>query len=115
MSKVKKKTVLTGNHLYWSHRFFAAEPIKSLYGTQKLYAVSNFPALAALMKPVTHLTSKERIYNPPVRMKRLNLSSNRLIFSTELQRRTEVSFIGAWFESHRLGILSAFQLKSATC
>lgn len=70
------------------------------------------------MKPVTHLTSKERIYNPPVQMKRLNLSSNRLIFSTELHGRTEVSFIGARFESHRLGILSflsAFQLKSATC
>lgn len=65
--------------------FFAVDPIKSLYRTQKLYVVSNFPALAGLMKPVTHLTSKERIYNPPVWMKRLNLSSNAIIFGTEFQ------------------------------
>lgn len=85
VSKVKKKknTVLTGNHLYWSYRFLQQTPLR----TQKLYVVFNFLVLAALMKPVTHLTTKERIYNPPVQMRHLNLSSNRLIFSTELKRR----------------------------
>lgn len=55
--------------------------------TQKFHAVFNFLVLAALMKLVTHLTVKGKIYNPPVQMRRLNLSSNRLIFSTELKGR----------------------------
>lgn len=42
---------------------------------EKLCVVSNFPELAALMKLVTHLTSKERIYyNLSLQLKHLDLS-----------------------------------------
>lgn len=79
--------------------------------TDKLYVVFNFLVLAALMKPVTHLTAKERIYNPPVQMRHLNLSSNSPIFSTELKRRTEVSFFQS-LSSTNLAFSPSFYLSA---